>query len=438
MSGFNFEGMDDLKKRTGRGGGNFKQTFNVPIRIHTVHVTNDKKATRGVDSLEGSLLAPAFGLAVDAIVKLRIRDRGEPRDKDRTPMEIFDLQPGKKKGTGGRMGQNGAIIAENAQILEDGTIECGWVKVVEHEYSEQPGKEWLHLGHVSVGFLRINEKDETTARQDRFIHYPEHASVISGQGEEAIASFKEKVTGLLADRSAQAGGRPTVVIRLVNQKAIGTAGSVATASIWRGFDRDNNVPLSPEETVDNWLANPENAKWLNFIQNADQIASAEGVLEVWPSWHFNTGLKTAEREVKNKSSGKVHTAEQYAAPMIDDAGEPLFQENGKRRTHFGLIAEGMHMVVVPEGFTDWIANQTWSLESFPQKLYSIDDLPTANLSPDVKKVFDDNATKRVTEKRAARSANRDNEATQESAQGQEFGNEGAPDPAAGQGFRPRV
>jgi ribosomal protein L19E len=432
--------MDDLKKRTGRGGGNFKPSFNVPVRIHQVHVSNEKGATRGVDFLEGSLMAPAFGLEADAVVKVRIKDRGVPRDKERTPMEIYDLQPGKKKGTGARMGTHGAIVAENAQLLEDGTIECGWVKVVEHEYKEKPAGEWMHVGHVSVGFLRINEKDPTSpARQDRFIHFPTAARVISGQGEEALASFKDTVVGLLADRAEQAGGRPTVVVRLVNQRAIGTAGSVATATIWLGWDRDNKVSISPEATVDTWLANPDNAKWLNFIQNADNIAASDGVLEVWPSWHFNTGLKTAEREVKNKDAGKVHTAEQYAAPMINDAGEPLFTENGKRRTHYGLIAEGMHMVVVPENFTDWIANQTWTLESFPQKLFSIDDLPTDNLKPEVKKVFEDNAVKRVTDKRAARNATRDNEASQEQEQeqGQDFGSEGAaPDPAAGQ-FRPR-
>jgi hypothetical protein len=101
----------------------------------------------------------------------------------------------------------------------------------------------------------------------------------------------------------------------------------------------------------------------------------------------------------------------------------------------------MHQVVTMQGGTDWFANQTWTFDRFPTKLFSIDDLPTPNVSPEVIKIFEANATKRVEEKRLARNVDNDGpeqQQQQDQDQGQDFGSDdnNAPDPAGGQ-FRPR-
>ncbi|MBY3151259.1 hypothetical protein HFO56_02520 [Rhizobium laguerreae] len=433
---FDFNGMEDLKKRTGRGGG-FTASHNLPFRIHEINLANPKAATRGVDTVDGYLLKPAFGKEAGGLVTIKIKDRGAPTDPDKTPMEVFDLQIGRKKGSGGKMGQHAAVIAEDARVLQDGTIECNWVKVVEHEFKEAPEAEWLHTGFISVGYLNA-PTDKGFIRQDRFVHFVEEARTISGAGDEAVAGFRDLVSKFLTERTSQAGGRPSAVIRLVNQNNAGQAGSVATATIWLGWDKEKSAFLTPEESVDRWLASEEAEKWLNFVRHADQIAASNGVLEVWPVWSFTTAKKTAERETKLKNAGKMHLQEQFTAPMINEAGEPVLNDNGKRRNHFGLIADGMHQVVQMQGGVDWFANQTWTFDRFPTKLFSIDDLPTANLSPEVVKVFEANGAKRVEDKRLARNVENDAapEQQQEQEQGQDFGSDNTPDPAGGQ-FRPR-
>lgn len=436
MSDFDFGGMEDLKKRTGRGG-NSQVSINLPFRIKAVNVANPKEATRGVDTVEGYLIRPAFGKEVNDVVVIRIKDRGEVADPDKKPMEVFDLQVGRKKGAGAKMGNHAAVVAEDARVQADGTIECNWVKVVEHEYKETPDAEWLHNGFVSVGYLQPIRNG--FIRQDRAVHFNDQAIAITGEGDEAIANFRDTLARLLAERTEAAGGRPSAVIRLVNQNNAGKAGSVASTQVWLGWDKDNERHLAPEVAVDRWMASEDAAKWLNFVANADRIAGSNGVLEVWPVWSFTTAKKTAERETKAKEAGRLHLQEQFTAPMIDEAGNPVMNDNGKRRNHYGLIAEGMHQVVTMQGGTDWFANQTWTFERFPTKLYSVDDLPTPNVSPEIIKIFEANATKRVEEKRLARNVENDGpEQQQEQEQGQDFGsdNNQAPDPAGGQ-FRPR-
>jgi hypothetical protein len=436
MSDFDFGGMEDLKKRTGRGG-NTQVSNNLPFRIKAVNLANPKEATRGVDTVEGYLIRPAFGKDANEIVTIRIKDRGEPTDPDRKPMEVFDLQVGRKKGAGAKMGNHAAVIAEDARLQADGTIECNWVKVVEHEYKETPDAEWLHSGFVSVGYLQPIKNN--FIRQDRTVHFNDQAIAITGEGDEAIATFRDTLARLLSERTAEAGGRPAAVIRLVNQGKAGQAGSVASTMIWLGWDKDNERHLAPEVAVDRWMASEDAAKWLNFVANADKIAASNGVLEVWPVWSFTTAKKTAERETKLKEAGRLHLQEQFTAPMIDESGQPVLNDNGKRRNHYGLIAEGMHQVVTMQGGTDWFANQTWTFDRYPTKLFSIDDLPTPNVSPEIIKIFEANATKRVEEKKLARNLDNDGpEPQQEQEQGQDFGsdNNNAPDPAGGQ-FRPR-
>jgi hypothetical protein len=436
---FDFNGMQDLKKRTGRGGGSFQASHNLPFRIKAINLANPKAATRGVDTVEGYLIRPAFGKAVNDVVVIKIKDRGEPTDPDKKPMEVFDLQVGRKKGSGGKMGEHATVIAEDARIQADGTIECNWVRVVEHEYKEAPDAEWLHSGFVSVGYLQPIKNN--FIRQDRTVHFNDQSIAITGDGDEAIANFRDTLARLLAERTPEAGGRPAAVIRLVNQGKAGQAGSVASTMIWLGWDKEANAHLAPEVAVDRWMASDDAAKWLNFVANADKIANSNGVLEVWPVWSFTTAKKTAERETKVKESGRLHLQEQFTAPMIDEAGQPVLNDNGKRRNHYGLIAEGMHQVVTMQGGTDWFANQTWTFDRFPTKLFSVDDLPTPNVSPEVIKIFEANATKRVEEKRLARNVDNDGpeqQQQQDQDQGQDFGsdNNNAPDPAGGQ-FRLR-
>ena len=455
MSGFNFEGMSNLKKSRGGSGGGFKPSYNLPLRLEAVHLANEKAATPSKDTLTGYIMFdPAdpitvpWGLDHQKPVTVRLRERPAPSDAAKVPLEVFDLVPGKKVKGRYKVHQYAAIVAEDAKLLSDGTIECGWIKVMEYEHKEVPEGMWLHIGHVSVGYLNIPE--ESTGRypnQERFVHFPEHSRPMTGMGQEALDNFKSQVSSLLADRSAAAGGRPTAIVRLINFSNVGQPDSSMSAIIKLAYD--NGTPLSPEETVERWMAHEDNAQWVGFIQAADAIASSNGLLEVWPAWAFRAGKMATDNEVKKKTEGKFHTAEDFSAPMIDAGGNPMFRDNGRRMRNYGLIAEGMHQVMQMEpredGTREWVANQTYTLDRFPAKLYSLDDLPTPLITEDCRKQFEANAVKRVEEKRAERNARKaGNDASNDagraadnaSDQGQDFG-DGAPDPAAGQ-FRPRV
>nr|WP_250807654.1 hypothetical protein [Neorhizobium tomejilense] len=441
--------MAEVQKK-GRSGG-YKPAMNLPVRIKDVHIVAENgKMTRGKDWIEAYLLAPAFGKEARDVVKIRLVDRGVPADPEKAPLEFFDLQMGKKVKGRYKVGEFAALVIEDARETTDGFIECKWVRVAEYSYDEHPTnkdlKDLLHVGMVSVGFLNIPEAgSDRFPSQNRSAHLTHEAQIISGAGDEAIENFRQLAINALRERLDEGSARPSALFRVVNNNGIGTEqaiDAVKSVQLRTRWDKEAGAFYPAEKTVDDFLADPENAIFVNWIRHADAIANSGGTIEIWPVFEYQSGKMAVDNEVKDKNAGKHHTAEDFTAPSILMDGSAETSDRGYRRNQYGLVAEGMHKLVLLDGKKEWTADQTVTLERFPSKLYLAEQLPTHNLPEATNKYLIDLATKRVDDKKALRAAAKNNAAPaaaaeeQQNEQGQDFGQEQAPDPTAG-GFRMR-
>lgn len=450
MSDFDFgKAMADMPGK-GRGNGGFKPAMNLPLRIDKVHA--DKAAKNPAkDYIEAFLLVDAFGKKANDIIQIKLKARQAPSDPEKLPLEVWDLQLGKKVKGRYQVGEYAAIVAENATLLTDGTFECGWIKVMEYAYADKPGekavKDALVIGPISVGYLNEPREGRNFHSQDRFVQMTDESVVVAGMGEAALASFRAQAIELMRDRSATAGGRPLLNVRLINNTALGTPDAVKVATIWTPWDSANGCLASPEVAVDTWMADERNGFWMRFIANADAIAASNGLLEMWPAASYQNGKMVTDNEVKAKNSGRHLTHETFSAPAVDVSGAPVHKINndgteGWRRNAYQLYAEGMHQVMLLDNRNEWSANQTYTLERFPSKLFALEELSTPNVSEAALALFASNAEKRVADKREAlknaKAPENQQSQSQDPAQsqGQDFGGDPAPDPTGG-GFRPR-
>jgi hypothetical protein len=435
-----FNKMSDLKKNRRSGNGSFPQSINLPLEVVEVHVSNTKAPTPATDYVKATLMIPAFNLEAGTVVDVRLKQRPPATERDKEPMEVFHLQKGKRKGTGAPAGERPQFIAEDAVMQSDGTIECNWIKIAVHEAAETADGEWLHVGEmISVGYLENQEGK--SPKQNRDLHWVSSARQIVSQedGSDAMTFFKDVVTDMLQDRTELASGRPMVTIRLINNNELGQESFVQAATISRRWDNDNKVWKSAEESLAMWLADQDNADWVEFIAAGDELSAANGTLEIWPTWRYRTGIKALERDIKRESEGKTASlpAGHFSAPKLSLTGEIVRDDNGKARSDWGLLAEGSLQAVRPQNFEDFIANATWTRERFPSRLHTTEDVVTPNLPAETAAHFVARGEKRVELKRESRKEQKAASApAEDQQQGQDF--DGAPDPQAGMGgFRPK-
>lgn len=431
--------FDKMPQKKRYGNNSAPQSINLPLQIDQVHVANPKGPTPATDHAEATLLVPAFGLEAGSTVKLRMQPRAPASAKDKEPMEIWHLQKGKKKGSGGAAGETPVIIAENAVMQSDGSVACGWLKIAVHESTPTPDSEWLHVGQmVTVNYL--NKPQGKGAYQTRDVHWTSDALPITSDGNgDSMSFFRDLVVNMLADHPELASGRPMVAIRLVNNEGLhsGEAADnyVQTSLIARRWIADSKTYETPEDAVERWLGDADTIeRWTGFIEQADAVAAEGGTIEVWPVWRYSTGLKTVERQLEREEQGKLSQLDHlhFSAPRLDYNGE-IVVENGRQKYDYGLITTGSIQVVRPQGWEEFVANQTWTHERFPAKLFTTEEVVTQNLPEATAKLFNERAEKRVALAREARiERNKAAEAEASEEQGQDF--DGAPDPTAGMGF----
>lgn len=435
------DGMGDLSKRTGGNGasrGNATQSMNLLFRVKEVSAVSANEPTPLKDTAVVVLLVDAFGKKADSEVTIRMRDRGQPKDPKKTPMEIWNLQPGKryKKGSGEPCGEWPAVVGEDAKVLTDGTIELGWIKVIQHEYVENPTSEAVMIGLISTQQLEVpgDRNNVKFPRQNRDYHMPDQAVMLGAVNDnDAITAFRAQAISFLTPHPDKGGGKPRAIVRLVNTAAIGQEGYLGSATIAERWVE--GTKQTPEQSVDMWLSDEANAGWLNYISLADQVVASGGIIEMWPAWRYDAGKQLTDNEVETKGKGRFTTDEAFSAPKLLDDGSL----DGTKR-QWGLVAEGVHQLVLlptPKG-DEWKVNVSYTSEKFPSKLFAYDELVTANCTEEMAKHFTDRATQRVAERVAAIRASKGNTAqapARGQAPAQDFGGEGAPDPTAG--FRPR-
>lgn len=438
---------DKQPARKSGGKGTFIPNLNVPVRVTQVVVADDKKKTPTEDKIIGVLMAPAFGKKAGEEVVVKLKDRGPAADPDKIPTEIWDIQPGKKVKGRYTVGKNPAVIAENARPLDDNTIECGWIRVAEYEFNAKPAekavKDSLQYGMVTVGYL--DERQNGIARQLRHLHFNDFAQVLTGRGEEAIANFKAMVVSMMENHADVAGGRTNVHIRMINNNDLTNPQSYKYATIYQGWNTDEQRPATGAESIERWLADQANVGWLeNIIAYADDVAESNGTLEIWPCWTYEAGKMAVDREVKAKSLGRATVNSEYTAPDVDLTGEPVieFNNDGSKSWHrnaYTLVTEGMHKLVLLDGRSEWIADTTMTLERYPNSFFKPEQLVTPNLTKAARDLFVGLAAKRGQFKREAFRASKEQKAApanDASEAGQDFGGEAAPDPTAG-AFKPR-
>lgn len=394
-----FDSMKEAKAAKG-GSRSGPSTMNPVIRISNVVVANTKAATPETDYVEGVLVTPAFGLDVGTDVKVKIAPRKPAADPDKAPMEIWDLQTGRKKGTGGRMGEGGAFVAENATMGTDGMITCRWIKVVEHKQQDDVNftDEHVFFGSTSVGYL--NKDNGAPTFQYRDLHLLDSAAVIKSSDDmSATEVFRQTVAHFLEDMSeTHGGGKPAAMVRMAAHKEL-DQGHYMAAIIPLRWNSEAGAPHTPLESVDLWLSeeNRERSIWRGFIENVDTFGD-EATIEVWPVWRY----PTAANKLKKDAGRPFHDAHVHSAPKIDAAGSIVYNDDGSApKNEYGLLSDsGIMQVIQYEdagdgGKRDWFANMSYTLERYPSRLFAASEAITENLPESTRAFFTERAENRV-------------------------------------------
>src|SRR5690606_13750492 len=100
---------------------------------------------------------------------------------------------------------------------------------------------------------------------------------------------------------------------------------IATTHVYTGWSKEEERPLSPEESVERFLADPKNKLWVEYIEaSASDEYKGRFVFELIPSWRYSTG-----RDSLPSVSGKKDDAESFRIPAVDRAtGAPVAKNNG--------------------------------------------------------------------------------------------------------------
>jgi hypothetical protein len=419
-----------------------KQQLNMPFVIKQVVAPGPKPDPKN-DYVMIYMVIDAFGYKKGDEVKLKLNDRSSAYEgRKHKPTEIWDLQIGKSKGQGGEMGEHAIVIAEDAQKQADGSISCRWVKVAQHTYSEQVDTEFMQLGLVTVNRMYDPNARNLYHSQSRDIHFPDQSVKIASDAEmTSLERFKASAVVFLTPRPELAGGKPHIKLRFLNSGGLNTPDFNVTRDLRLAWDKENKVTRTPEDSVDIWLDN--NAELVPYIEGADTLASEQNIIvEMWPFWSYSTGQMELEREVELRDAMKADptgfkqpTSEAYRSVKLTDEGSVSIAQGRGDNTwtekQNGMVTQGMH-VVRKNKKDEWFVDFSRTLDRYPRRLASTDELITPHLTAEAIKCFDDRAALRNETMWALKNeAKAENNEAPEQAQGGTQDFDGEPDPASG-------
>lgn len=467
----------------GNGGGNFVPMENILVELKAVFEADPKKPTPDKDYIEAYLLYDACGIKAEfepdtideatgekipgapkTVITAKINPDTKGRygnpDPSKTPLEMWDLKLGRKKGTSGKMGESALIVLEKAKKVGDNEFECGFLYAAQRDRNSETD---LVIENV---FAMVGEEGERTKRdgtvvkfQERKMYLAEEATLVSNM-DELRAAVVDKLTDPRAER-------PFAMIHVIGTEPQGRfvpelddngnevkdeKGEVVLAKDEKGnpiprypyeartasvFLRwENEVQLSAEESFDRWFTDVsttrdgkpvyERDEDGNVIKDADgkpvpelrhgemieiinNYLGEEGLLfEVIGGFTYNTGKNSLP-------SARGRMSDHYNFEMDwenrENGRTAVNKDTGKNFTMQGLTQSHMVLGRVednenPGTFGPWYAQKTYTTRSYNPAIFQEREIITPNTPATVAAVFVEEAERRSKAKSDEFRANR--------------------------------
>jgi hypothetical protein len=455
----------------GNGGGTFVPWENILVELKAVYETDPKKPTPDKDYIEAYLLYDACGIkaefeedtideatgekipgapktVITARIKVDTKGRYGNPDPAKTPLEMWDLKVGRKKGTSGKMGESALIVLEKAKKIGDNDFEVGFIYAAQRDRNSETD---LVIENVMA---MVGEEGERTRRdgtiakyQERKMYLAEEASLVTSM-DELRAAVVEKLTDPRAERPFAmihvVGTEPTDrvvkdeegnVVKDENGKEIPRYPYEArSASVFLRYE--NEEQLSAEESFDRWFTDVSTTRdgkpvyerddEGNVVKDADgkpvpelrhgemieiinNYLGDEGlVFEVIGGFTYNTG-KNSLPSARGRMSD--HFNFQMDWENRETGLTAANKETGKNFTMQGLTQS--HMVLgrvedneTPGTYGPWYAQKTFTTRSFNPAIFLEREIITPNTPPAVAAVFVEEAERRSKAKSDADRARR--------------------------------
>lgn len=369
------------------GGG----SESVAVQIAEVHLADQSKRTANPaeDYAIAYILEDAFGKKAEfdeknsALTAIKLKMRPRPHlTGEYQPMEIFDLQVGKRKGSSAPMGEWPTVILERAYLdNRTDTVMANWLHVVSRSNLDTLNR--CISGMVSVDAERYNMKDNVREYyQDRHAAHPERAATF-----DDMDSFKAAAADFLTRKTEYGDGKPMVMIRIVNNASFeaGKVPEIANKIIFATTHEEGGirVPDAGEDIVDRWVADEANAEWVSFINQAK--SETDYTFELIPIYRYSTGKESLPSK---KGKGR-DDADDFAVTKEDrDNGyAPIRKNNGEPAVTSGFAAGSM--IAKRQNDTDagWYSIKTLRKTGFGP-IFMRDELVTPNIPANVKAEFE--------------------------------------------------
>jgi hypothetical protein len=422
--------------RGNREGGQstFGSSETIAVRVDSVHSAG-KTANHAEDYFVGTLLHNAAGIDVDgsrdpntwaSTTQVKVRQRA-PKvivTGDNAPYAVIDFNEGEAKGNAKPVGKNPIIIIENAwKDSKTGEISGGWMHIGANDSPENVLAENALAGqpsyvHSNV-MTQVNEEKMGTdangqpkAKQSRIVYLPEYAALIAGDGEKtALEVLIEKSAQWLYPNAEMGGGHPSVILRIesLSQPMVQVAWlSPARTDDGQYLDAATSVAkfLDEQEANDEggWKTDEDGNEVLDangakifvkegnfkhFISNIDN--EADFVIEMIPTWTFNTGAKSTP-SAQSASKGRVVEGDDrfFRVPNFKADGSVTIpnKDDVKRDKDGNKLPYGSQLIAPAHMFIrrkfdarekvwrPWSASKTTLVKQFDSFYHHIYDLPT--------------------------------------------------------------
>jgi len=391
-------GRANKRSGGGNGGGtNYSETIAVEF-IRTI-AKDPKQANPAEDYAEGYLLHPVRGLnyQVDAegnpstVVKFKTRERPKKAGSEHTPLEVYHLP--RKKDAHQPVKAGGIVVLEGAYYDEKNDfVMARWLSVSTRD-PESP-LEMAHVGYpMSVDIERYTEVEgEKKYRQRRYMALTDKAQSFVGRArpegadpEKVKPGFEDLMREFLVEEPNHGGGRPSVSLRIVE---IANPSNKAETMIYLDWIGDENRLQTPQEAIDAFYADPDNAQWVDFIEAS---ATETGyVFEATPILGYGTGTKSLPSKNRNgRDDGDDFRVK------IEQDGQPVLKQDGTPVTTNGY-AVGTMVIKRQDQDAVWYATRTFRQDRFGP-VFMRDELITRNLlenHPEVAQAFQAAAERR--------------------------------------------
>ena len=436
--------MVNLNKPSGRG--NFRSNSspakeNVMVQKVRLHTTSDDGPVKETDYMEVALLHDALGLTAKfdentkeplTILKARI-DVNTPKryanpDPKKTPLEIWDLEVGRKKGSGDEMGENPIVVLEKATLDKSGDIIASYITIAQRDMESISEMAVANVMMTVLPEEPVGNSGKT--KQERRVYFPGEATKVS-----SIDELKAKIAHVF-NANADDPGTPIAAVRILMATTQPTEsepdanGEIHSQypyqskvyHIYRPYDeeREKARPSDPEAAAafDAELSMDYAKQWFtrtrqddpDTLANGDKIELIEGclasddfIVEVIPAMKLTTGQQSLPSAKSNRMGDERMFVYDYEQQLT---GRNSVDQNGKKREDFGVAVGHMILgrvvkylkdketkaVTVEEG--PWFAKKSFTSRAFSPLIFQPRELITPNVPAPVAEAFMEQAVRR--------------------------------------------